>query len=39
VRWPRIDAAQCVLADHLKLVVERAVAPDPATFTRLRCTL
>lgn len=31
------DAATCPLADHLKLVIARAQAPDPATVTRMRC--
>ena len=33
------DAATCTSDDHLKLVVTRTAAPDPATVTRMRCVV
>lgn len=33
------DPATCALADHQKLVIDRTVAPDPFTVTRMRCKL
>lgn len=33
------DAATCTEASHLKLVVDRASAPDPDSVTRMRCRL
>jgi hypothetical protein len=31
------DAQVCTEASHLKLVIDRTTAPDPATVTRMRC--
>ena len=33
------DAVNCTSLDHLKLVVVRSGAPDPATVTRMRCVV
>jgi hypothetical protein len=31
------DAQNCPAADHLRLQIDRAGAPDPATVTKARC--
>jgi hypothetical protein len=33
------DPTTCALADHQKLVIERTVAPNPFTITRMSCKL
>ncbi|MBL9018125.1 MAG: hypothetical protein JNL83_28320 [Myxococcales bacterium] len=33
------DPATCTVGDHLKLVIDRPQAPDPATVTTMRCAV